>query len=447
METPIFIFPSSECTEDSAPKKDIPPPEEFYRLRLSDCELAIMADDKERFLDAINGENGSLPPTVSLRSINLGLFLNDASKCAEAVLEGKAKPLTSSHAFFFDGFYELHNAARYQSLKITRLFVEHDKNRAMSNARCDARLGFCEAEVLPLHIALAIPANGLVFADWVDRNGGSDAFKLICRLCAPSMRHSLEIARLIALKTNKIEKEALNYAMEGKIVEFSILLMVASEKVLRTPVYPEIEDNVRKMLSGKIYFLFSFLAAILAQSQQRGSCNTSALQECMEKKDKLKQILVLLQIFETIGDKLAKYLQLEQPKPSFVEVTRQVGHIFEEGGIHSRLEVVEEDPMNKTYYRQIIGDPHGIGENGIVHNVLPSRLSLVNPLRYDLKKWSAYTRSQLRSSRALSFATVDRDVPPIKPMRYARKYVPQVCDQKLSKLLSWGTLTRALKHA
>ncbi|VFQ94531.1 unnamed protein product [Cuscuta campestris] len=317
----------------------------------------------------------------------------------------------------------------------------------MSNARCDARLGFCEAEVLPLHIALAIPANGLVFADWVDRNGGSDAFKLICRLCAPSMRHSLEIARLIALKTNKIEKEALNYAMEGKIVEFSILLMVASEKVLRTPVYPEIKDNVRKMLSGEIYFVFSYLAAILAQSQQRGSSNTGQLQKCREKKVKLKKILVLLQIFETIGDKLAKYLQLEQPKPSFVEVTRQVGHIFEEGGIHSRLEVVEEDPINKTYYRQIIGDPHGIGLNGIVHYVLPSRLSLVNPLRYDLKSQSAYTRSQMRSSRALSFATGDRDIPPIKPMRYARKYVPQVCDQKLSKLLSWGTLTRALKHA
>ncbi|VFQ84246.1 unnamed protein product [Cuscuta campestris] len=384
METPIFIFPSSECTEDSGPKKDIPPPEEFYGFTLSDCELAIMADDKERFLDAINGENGSLPPTVSLRTINLDLFMNDASKCAEAVLEGKAKPLTSSQAFCFDGFYELHNAARYRSLKITRLFVEHDKNRAMSNARCDARLGFCEAKVLPLHIALAIPANGLVFADWDDRNGGSDAFKLICRLCAPSMRHRLEIARLIALKTNKIEKEALNYAMEGKVVEFAILLMVASEKVLRTPLSPEIKNDTRGTLSGEIFFLFSDLAATLAQIQQKGSCNTSELQKCMEKKVKLKQILVLLQIFETIGDKLAKYLQFEQAKPSFVEVTRHVGHIFEEGGIHSRFEVVEEDPMNKKYYRQIIGSPHGRGENGIVHNVLPSRLSLVNPLRYDL---------------------------------------------------------------
>lgn len=441
METPIFRFGFEKDTEDSAPNKDIPPVEDF--VTFSDCQLAIMADDKEKFLDAVNGGNGTLPPTVTLRQINFGIFLNDASKCAEAVLEGKAKTLTSNQAFCFEGFYELHNAARFQSLKLMRLFHEHDKDGSKSNARCLARLGFCEGMVLPLHIALAIAANKCVFADWDDRNGGSDAFKLICRLCAPIMRHSLEMVRLLAHKTNGIETEAFNYAMEGKIVEFSILLMVASGKVLRTPLSLENKNNLGKTLSDKIYSLFSDVVASLARLQQKVSCNTSELQKCTEKKAKLKQILVLLQIFETIGDKLAEYLRLEQAKPSFVEVTRQVGCIFEEGGIHSRLEVVEEDPMNKKYYRQIIGCPHGITERGIVFNVLQTRPSLLEPGYYNGKLLS---RSRLRSSRALSFATADRDVRPIKPMTYARKCVPQVCDQKFAKLF-WGTFTRALKHA
>ncbi|RAL46184.1 hypothetical protein DM860_016617 [Cuscuta australis] len=458
MERPIFRFASQKHTKDSAPKKNHPLVGSFFKF--SDCQLALNADNKQKFLDSIKRWNGTLPGL--LEDINCGIFVFDAAKCAKAVLEGQAKPVTCNQAFCFDGFLELHNAARHKSLKVMRLLLKHDKDGSKANARCLARLGSCEGMVLPLHIAIAIAANERVFADWDDKNGGIDAFKLICRLCAPNMRHKLEIVRLLAQKTKRVEREAYIYAMEGKVVELVILLMVASEKVLRTPLSLENNNNLCRTLSDNVLSLISEVVASLVLLQQNVSSDddtTIEVQKCMEKKAKLEQIMVLLQIFETIGDKLAEYLQLEQTKPSFAEVTRQVGRIFEEGGIHSRPDVVEEDPRKKTYYWHGIICPHGIRGGDIVHNVIQSRPSLLKPVPYRL---NGLTRSRSSSaisfstavgdvrpikpmSHAISFATSFGDVHPMKPVTYERKCVPQVCGQKFGKLF-WEMLSRAIKH-
>ncbi|RAL41561.1 hypothetical protein DM860_013095 [Cuscuta australis] len=74
-----------------------------------------------------------------------------------------------------------------------REFIKFDKDGSKDNARCLARLSLCEGMVLRIHIELAIDANECVSTNWDDKNGSSDAFKLICRLSAPIMRHKLEI--------------------------------------------------------------------------------------------------------------------------------------------------------------------------------------------------------------------------------------------------------------
>ncbi|VFQ84028.1 unnamed protein product [Cuscuta campestris] len=321
------------------------------------------------------------------------------------------------------------------------LLLKHDKDGSKANARCLARMGLCEGVLLPLHIAIAVTANQPIFADWEDKNGLSDAFKLICRLCAPIMRHRLEIVRMLAQKTKGIEKEAYIYAMEGKVVEFVILLMVASEKVLITPLSLENKNDMGRTLTETVLSLISNVVASLVLLQQNVSSDDDTaieIQKCMEKKAKLEQILVFIRIFETIGNRLCEYLQLEQSKPSFVEVTQHVGRIFEEGGIHSRPDVVEEDPMKKKYCWHGFFFPQRKLHGDFVRNALMTR-----PFLLDRQKCEA----SLCSIRGLSFATAVRDVRPIKPaVMHAKKCVPQVCDHKFAKLF-WGTLSRALKHA
>lgn len=57
-------------------------------------------------------------------------------------------------------------------------------------------------------------------------------FQLIASLCLPVLERSLEVCKLLALSSKNIAKEAYNYAVEGKLTEFAVLLMVALKKVL-----------------------------------------------------------------------------------------------------------------------------------------------------------------------------------------------------------------------
>ncbi|KAF7144754.1 hypothetical protein RHSIM_Rhsim04G0073200 [Rhododendron simsii] len=57
------------------------------------------------------------------------------------------------------------------------------------------------------------------------------------------LKRSLEVCKLLALSSKNVAKEAYNYAAEGKLTEFAVLLMVAHKKVL-VPITFSLEKMV-----------------------------------------------------------------------------------------------------------------------------------------------------------------------------------------------------------
>ncbi|KAK8986474.1 hypothetical protein V6N11_010030 [Hibiscus sabdariffa] len=67
--------------------------------------------------------------------------------------------------------------------------------------------------------------------DWTPRKS---TFKLVCILCLPQLKESLESIRLVACKTDEMEAIGCNLARQGKLIELASLLMVAPEKLIVT---------------------------------------------------------------------------------------------------------------------------------------------------------------------------------------------------------------------
>ncbi|XP_027159085.1 uncharacterized protein LOC113778210 [Coffea eugenioides] len=85
-------------------------------------------------------------------------------------------------------------------------------------------------------------------------------------------------------------------------------------------------------------------------------------QQCETKKMEVEVILLLLEIFEWIGDKLTGYLQMERKEPSTVDVAKELAWIFEEAGIDLKFKLLGETkrmPWQFDHYSTFI-DQKGI---------------------------------------------------------------------------------------
>ncbi|KAL4332195.1 hypothetical protein GQ457_07G016170 [Hibiscus cannabinus] len=84
---------------------------------------------------------------------------------------------------------------------------------------------------LPLKVSLEKLCHHRYLNDWTPKKS---TFKLVCILCLPQLKESLESIRLAACKTDEMEAIGCNLARHGKLVELASLLMVASEKLIVT---------------------------------------------------------------------------------------------------------------------------------------------------------------------------------------------------------------------
>jgi len=123
----------------------------------------------------------------------------------------------------------------------------------------------------------------------------------IVSLCQPYLKSALAANKLLVESYNNIGEFALYYAMEGKLVELAVLLIVAREKVL----------NGRMMIPQ--FVRNQILSLIGEQVKLAGECTHSEVTEIQQKMIGLNSTALLLEVFERAGHTSGEYLQSQQP--------------------------------------------------------------------------------------------------------------------------------------
>ncbi|KAL3511905.1 hypothetical protein ACH5RR_024622 [Cinchona calisaya] len=128
-------------------------------------------------------------------------------------------------------------------------------------------------------------------------------FKLITILCNPKMRDALETIRLLVQNTEEIGGVISYYALKGKAIELSVLLMVAQERVMG-PFTVQYEDGseapvilgqfIRGELAGLVDLEFYLMGRKKREYKQMNKL-------CLERKSAMISLLPLLSVFETAG--------------------------------------------------------------------------------------------------------------------------------------------------
>ncbi|KAH7861552.1 hypothetical protein Vadar_027634 [Vaccinium darrowii] len=125
-------------------------------------------------------------------------------------------------------------------------------------------------------------------------------FKSIELLCRPSMKKSLDVSKLLVESSNNIEEFAYYYAMEGKLVELAVLLIVAREKVLNGRMM------IPRCVSNQILSLIDEVILV-------GECKHGELAQIQQKMMSMSLTALLLEVFERAGHTIEEYLQSQQP--------------------------------------------------------------------------------------------------------------------------------------
>lgn len=126
-----------------------------------------------------------------------------------------------------------------------------------------------------------------------------------------SQKRSLEVCKLLALSSKNVAKEAYNYAAEGKLTEFAVLLMVAHKKVL-VPITFSREDGDGWNGSTTVHqYLKNAIGSLVDEEfKLLGSIAKKKLALTNRNKMVLRSTALVLEVFERAGDAIEEYLQL-----------------------------------------------------------------------------------------------------------------------------------------
>ncbi|XP_058210268.1 uncharacterized protein LOC131322805 [Rhododendron vialii] len=289
--------------------------------RLGEITTAICRDDSWSLISCLRRSNASYPEDEILESI----CLYDAVNCAASLLRRK---LNSDPALVLNRpmpgagpFSPLHYAADFACPRVVELFLSH-------GARTDIRLhdplhARGRNGLLPLEIALDVARDHLL--ERTVYSPGQSTFRLILSLCLPEMKSALKACKLLAWSSENVEKEAYYYAIEGKLTEFAILLMVAREKVL-VPITFSYQDGddwdgimtLQQCLQKK---LVSISDKWLKSPGTLGRKKTTWI---LKSNAVLRSAALVLEVVERAGNSLEDYLKFEQHGASKEQVERDV---------------------------------------------------------------------------------------------------------------------------
>ncbi|KAL4351719.1 hypothetical protein GQ457_06G043100 [Hibiscus cannabinus] len=182
---------------------------------------------------------------------------------------------------------------------------------------------------LPLRATLEKLCNHPYLKDWTLEKS---IFNLVCILCLPQLKESLEMVRIVACKT-EIETIGCDLARRGKLIELTSLLMVASEKLKITASSGsnDLRSNVVRR-----FIISDIQASLDAEVRLMGRSNSHKLTEKFkdEKEMKLSALLVL-EVFERAGNSINQYLQSDEYHDgtrSILEIVREIRNLLEQAG-------------------------------------------------------------------------------------------------------------------
>ncbi|XP_074309919.1 uncharacterized protein LOC141644324 isoform X2 [Silene latifolia] len=262
---------------------------------LEQIELAVLHENTPAFVELINNSPSHFLDEELFDSIWPSLFLWDSGKCLAAILDGqtqltKLPHLAPSVRSKLDNC-PLHYAAASAAYKITTLLLQRGFS---ADVRCDPHDFTTQASVrklknvLPLHLVMARLRDLTMFV----LRGKLSAVMLVLTLSSLSSRYSLETLRLMAQNTTEVKREFFNYLKEGKMIEVGALLLVAKSQILSPSTTAKREGEFRSMSEMHDFVL--------------NTKNNKLVQ--------MKEMLVLLEIFDKIGDELAALLRLDISK-------------------------------------------------------------------------------------------------------------------------------------
>ncbi|KAG5555583.1 hypothetical protein RHGRI_006283 [Rhododendron griersonianum] len=205
--------------------------------------------------------------------------------------------------------------ARFSSPELVKLFLRY-------GARTDVRYArkvWRGRGMLPLNGMLPLDTALYAARELVYSYQQKSLFKWIVFLCLPSLKPSLVVNKLLVETSDNIEEFAYYYAMEGKLVELAVLLIVAREKVLngRMMIPQCVRDQILSLIDEEFKLMRECKHRELTQIQQKMMGMSSSL---------------LLEVFDRAGHTIGEYLQSQQPDVKREQVEKDVSLILKEAG-------------------------------------------------------------------------------------------------------------------
>ncbi|CAI9109512.1 OLC1v1009345C1 [Oldenlandia corymbosa var. corymbosa] len=162
-------------------------------------------------------------------------------------------------------------------------------------------------------------------------------FKLIYNLCARSGKMcAAKVVRLLASKTIEVEEEFFKYVKERKLPELTALLMLAHERL-----EPCLKGNsiIRDFVLKEIASL-----RIIIFTSSYDVDGEKLMYEVKKRKMEMEAVMLVLEIFNRFGDKIAAYLQRSNYYKGSDELdkVREVSELLKEAGFDAELELLDE---------------------------------------------------------------------------------------------------------
>ncbi|KAG5542131.1 hypothetical protein RHGRI_021856 [Rhododendron griersonianum] len=269
----------------------------------------IIHDDVEKLRSYMRSPRGTgclVHPLYRLEfAKNLSMY--HAVNIATAMLEGRLGARIDVNEYNL-----LHHAVWMNDPELVQLFLSHG---ARTDIRLTKELVMGDNGLLPLAIALDSIRCSEALCNWTLYPRDQSILNLIVTLCDPKMDDALASTKLIVGSSKDVEEEAYYCAMEGKLIDLAVLLIVAREKVL-VPLTCPSEDGagstrrmtIRQCVKDQIVTL------IFEEIKLRREFKPEELTQVQRNIMVMRAIGLLLEVFEKAGSTIDEYRQSQKFK-------------------------------------------------------------------------------------------------------------------------------------
>ncbi|KAL6622554.1 hypothetical protein ACP70R_032433 [Stipagrostis hirtigluma subsp. patula] len=201
--------------------------------KVPDLVSILEEDDVQRFLHLFSDNTMCMAWGFIITPQTFNYIIKEnALRCAEVALEGKAPELSGNRAnpncMNPYGYFPLHGAAERFSVDMIKLLFKYG---ASANVRTAGKEII--ENLLPLHVAVENTCLHKYLEDnlFPNQDPRDYIYRLIQLLCLPEMKIFLDTTRLLATRTDNLLDEVWNYVKDGKLIQTAVLLLACQEQI------------------------------------------------------------------------------------------------------------------------------------------------------------------------------------------------------------------------